>query len=156
MAILVFLDIDLSLRRESSLYKLEADLVANLERYVAELENEFSVVEIVITSTWRTALSLDEIRAHFPPALRLKIVGVTPSFPGRDRSRHEEILAYLRGLEETKWLAIDDRAEEFAPGLTNLLRDPEMGLDFPLRFPRRGFNLVNSPNSACRAKYNYR
>jgi hypothetical protein len=128
VALLLFLDIDGCLRRNSApKYELEAHLVENLERYVAEMEcpkgvEKQEAVEIVITSTWKTAFSLDEIRSRFPPSLRLKIVGVTPSFPARDGSRYAEILAYLKGsgLELANWIAIDDDPLGFPEDLESL------------------------------------
>ena len=130
VGVLLFLDIDGCLRRESApSYKLERHLVENLERFVAELETD-GPVEIVITSTWKTAFSLDEIRSHFPPSLRLKIIGATPSFPAADGSRYEEIRTYLRlnGMERKNWLAIDDDPFGFPPNPENLLLvDPEVG-----------------------------
>lgn len=130
---LLFLDIDGVLRRSSSpVFKLEPHLVKNLERFVSELEKE-SNVEIVITSTWKTAFELNELRSRFPPLLRLKVIGVTPSFPARDGARYEEIQAYLKanGLEEKKWLAIDDDPLGFPPKLQNLLLcDPEEGFQW--------------------------
>ena len=134
MVLILFLDIDGCLRRSSTpLYKLESHLVENLERFVAELEKG-GPVEIVITSTWKTAFSLDQIRSHFPHSLRLKIIGATPSFPAADGSRYEEIRTYLRlnGLERKNWIAIDDDPFGFPPNLENLiLVDPEVGFIAP-------------------------
>lgn len=131
---LVFCDFDGVLRRESApKYQLEADLVANLAQFVADLESKGDIVEIVIASTWRTAFSLDELRSHFPIELRLKIVGTTPTLNLRqdiEHPRYLEIRAYLKkhNREGVEWLAIDDQATLFPPGLDRLLVcDPEQG-----------------------------
>jgi HAD domain in Swiss Army Knife RNA repair proteins len=133
VAIVLFLNIDGCLRRTSApKYQLEGHLVENLERFVADLERK-EPVRIVITSTWKTAIGLDEIRSRFTPSLRIKIVGATPSFPASDGSRHQEILTYLRlnGLERAKWIAIDDDPFGFPPNPENLiLVDPEEGFTF--------------------------
>lgn len=132
VALLVFLDIDGCLRRNSApLYQLEPHLVENLERFVAELEKDGSQVEVVISSSWKDAFTLDEIRGHFPASLRPKIVGAIPTlttvaaFP-----RYREIRAYLKanGLTGSEWLAVDDDPLGFPPNLKNLiLVDPEEG-----------------------------
>ena len=114
------------------MFKLEPHLVKNLERFVSELGKE-SNVEIVITSTWKTALELNEIRFRFPPLLRLKVIGITPSLPAKEGARYDEIQAYLKtnGLEEKTWLAIDDDPLGFPPNLENLLLcDPEEGFQW--------------------------
>ena len=130
MALVLFLDIDGCLRRNSAPKdQLEGHLVENLERFVAELERK-EPVRIVITSTWKIGYGIDEIRSRFPSYLRLKITGATPSFPAADGSRYEEIRTYLRlnGLERANWIAIDDDPFGFPPNPENLiLVDPEEG-----------------------------
>ncbi len=101
----------------------------NFGEYVSELEKT-EPVNVVLTSTWKTAFSLDQIRSHFPPSLRLKIIGTTPFFPPRDGSRQLEILTYLRlnGLERANWLAIDGDPFGFPANPENLiLVDPDEG-----------------------------
>jgi len=96
-------------------------------------------VEIVISSTWRHNLSLDEIRALFSPEVSEKIVGVTPDWVdlpdlqeviGQYR-RHVEIEGYLRrsGKPWQDWVALDDKAYWFKPFLRNLVRcDSTIGM----------------------------
>lgn len=130
MPLIVFLDIDGCLRRNSApKYQLEPHLVENLELYVSELEKNGQLVELVISSSWKDAFTIDEIRSHFPPSLLLKIVGAIPTL-GPDNSRYREVLAYLKsnGREGERWVAIDDDPLGFPPNLKNLiLCDPEEG-----------------------------
>jgi hypothetical protein len=127
----IFLDLDGVLRRDSApLFQLERDLVSAFSYWVRELEED-GEVSIVISSTWRTAFSIEEVRSRFPAWLAEKIVGCTPSIQGEvEHSRHREILAWLKkhGAEAERWIAIDDTAELYPTGLKNLiLCDPEVG-----------------------------
>ncbi len=122
----VFLDIDGVLRRNSApKYKLEAPLVTKLGHWIRVQEKE---VELVISSTWKDAFPLDEIRSMFPLALRVKIVGRTPTLTGGDYPRFDEVKAYniKHGVEE--WIAFDDQPDLFPPGLPNVVAiDGEIG-----------------------------
>lgn len=118
----IFLDIDGVLRRHSfPKYRLEPELVANFESWVTARRMP---VEIVISSSWKDAFSLDEIRAHFPETLRPMIVGATPALPGRihDDQRYREVLAYVsaRSVEEP-WRIIDDQPSLFPRDVANLI-----------------------------------
>lgn len=125
----LFLDLDGVLRRrESALYALDRDLVANLE----SLLRAFSDVQVVITSSWREAFSLSELRRHFVPDIGARIVGVTPSSHSQEGFyRHREVLAYLKahGGAGDWWVAVDDDAEHYPPHAPVLLVDPAKGLD---------------------------
>jgi hypothetical protein len=81
-------------------------------------------VEVVISSSWRERHPLDEMREYFAEDLRDRIVDVTPLQPLADapphlseHQRHAECLAWLTRHRPvgTRWVAIDDDAEEFAP-----------------------------------------
>ena len=124
---LLFLDFDGVLRRRTSpLYELDRDLVGNLEAVLRALPD----VEVVITSSWREAFSLDEIRSRFSPDIGARIVGVTPSSRSRDGFyRHREVSAYLKSAAATRWVALDDDREHYPPEAPVLLVDPEVGLD---------------------------
>ena len=131
---IVFLDFDGVLRRESApKYRLEPDLLRNFERFVSELEKDHGAIEIVITSTWRTAFSLGELRDHLGPKLEMKVVGTTPTLnitQDTQHPRHLEVRGYLmkHGLEDEEWIVIDDQGSLYPPGLDNLiLCDPEHG-----------------------------
>jgi len=126
---ILFLDFDGVLRRKDSpLYKLENSLVANLEQVL----RSFPQVTVVITSSWREAFSLHQLRKHFADDIAQRIVGVTPSSQGRDGFyRHREVLAYLRRLPspEHSWLAVDDDVQHYPPGCPVLVVDPARGFD---------------------------
>jgi hypothetical protein len=147
MSLLVFLDIDGCLRRESApKYRVEKDLVERLELWIREQEKEHGSVEIVITSSWRDAFSLEEIRQNFKSAyLWLRINSVTPTLTG-DRSfpRYDEIVAYLKSLNmldgdfepcpcgatDPHYVIIDDQPTLFPPGLDNaIFCDPSEGFN---------------------------
>lgn len=126
---ILFLDLDGVLRRRNSpLYGLDRDLVANLEGVLRALPG----VQVVITSSWREAFSLAELRKHFAADISPRIVGVTPSSKRRDGfCRHREVLAYLKrnGTAGDSWVAVDDDREHYPPEAPVLLVDSAVGLD---------------------------
>ena len=126
---ILFLDLDGVLRRKNApLYELEADLLARFERAVRAIPD----LRIVISSSWREAFSLDEIREHFAIGVAERILGVTPSVAMRDDfDRHREVLAYLKRYagEDVRWLAIDDDPYNYPPGAPVILVDPGVGFD---------------------------
>jgi hypothetical protein len=116
-------------RRTAPLYKLERDLRDRFETEIRALPH----VEIVITSSWREAFSLSEIRGHFSPDIAARIVGTTLIASNRDGTyREREVRAYLRkhATEGDAWLAIDDDPLHFGPDASVLLVDPDHGLDY--------------------------
>jgi hypothetical protein len=125
----LFLDLDGVLRRSTSpLYALDRDLVANLE----SLLRAFPDVRVVITSSWREAFSLAELRKRFADDIGPRIVGVTPSSHDPEGFvRHREVLSYLKrnGAPGDWWLAVDDDREHYPPGARVLLVDSAAGLD---------------------------
>ena len=126
---ILFLDIDGVLRRKGApLYALEPDLCARFERVVRAVPG----VQIVVTSSWREAFSLDEIREHFVASVARRIVGVTPSARLRDDfDRYREVKAYLKRHDgaDVRWVAVDDDPENYPPGAPVVMVDPEVGLD---------------------------
>ncbi len=125
----LFLDLDGVLRRSASpLYGLDRDLVANLE----SLLRAFPDVKVVITSSWREAFSLAELRKHFSADIAARIVGVTLSSEDRDDFyRHREVLAYLKrkAAPGDWWVAVDDDPLHYPSDAPVLLVDPAVGLD---------------------------
>lgn len=101
---------------------------------------DFQDVPIVISSTWRTARTLDDLKAFFSPDIAPRIIGVTPAWRdlpdlldtiGHTYVRQVEIEGWLRasGRPWEKWIAIDDKAYWFKPFLPNLvISDPRFGL----------------------------
>lgn len=127
VAVLIFLDFDGVLRRKHSpLYRFDADCVSYFERAVRSLLG----AEIVITSSWREAFSLDQMQGLFSPDIAARIVGVTPVDSRREgHYRYREVLAYLKrsGNAGCEWIALDDDPCLY-PHLWNvLLIDGERG-----------------------------
>lgn len=127
---LIFLDIDGVLRRtDSKPYQVDMDCLDAFEGAVRRAPGS----EIVISSSWREVMSLDELRDLFSPDIAMRIVGVTPmSQDVEGHRRHQEILAYLEGksVRPEEWVAIDDQAHHFpGSGCNVLIVDPSRGFD---------------------------
>ena len=95
---------------------------------------EFPDARIVITSTWRHAYPMAEIKRLFSADIAARIIGKTPTWDddGDDYVRHKEIRRLLEhpSLQGAKWLAIDDSDFEFPQGCPNLLLcDSARGID---------------------------
>ncbi|OUM04508.1 HAD domain-containing protein [Variovorax sp. JS1663] len=84
------------------------------------LLRDFPHVGIVVSSTWRERLSLDELRSFFSPDIGARIIGATPP-PRRDPAgyvharREGEICAWLEahGGVDQPWVALDDAEWQF-------------------------------------------
>ena len=126
---IIFLDFDGVLRRKGSpLYQLETDLVNNLEEILRSAPD----VKIVITSSWRQAYGLNEMRRLFSEDIAARIEGVTPSsLDMQGFYRYREVLAYLKRFHapEAPWVAIDDDPEHYPSHAPVLIVDPSRGLD---------------------------
>jgi HAD domain in Swiss Army Knife RNA repair proteins len=126
---LIFLDFDGVLRRKDApLYKLERPLVARFEETLRAIPD----ASVVITSSWREAFSLAEMRQSFTPDIASRIVGVTPIAQNREGCyRNREVMAYLKrkGLEGAAWVALDDDPEHYPAGAPVILVDPSVGFD---------------------------
>jgi hypothetical protein len=127
---LVFLDLDGVLRRNSAPpARLEAPCLDSFCRALLSLPE----AKIVISSGWRTFVSLDGIRGHFPPRFAERIVAVTPVLEGGEpHARYTEILAFLRehATQDEAWVAIDDDSANFPSGAAHvLLIDGETAFD---------------------------
>jgi hypothetical protein len=129
MAVRIFLDFDGVLRRESSpKSRLDADCIESFEDAVQSQAE----ARIVIASTWRLVHGLDALRSYFSEEVRGRVEGITPDIPDVENYvRHAEVLAYLnrRGLQNTRWIAVDDDAEQFKPGAPLIHVDPSLGFN---------------------------
>jgi len=115
-----------------------ARLFENAPRLAALLE-DFPGVGVVLSTSWRTVRSEQELLAALPPSLRQRVLGMTPRCsdfspaPGRlPFRRHAECEQWLRlhGMDDSAWIALDDRAEWFAPYCENLVEcNPRVGFD---------------------------
>ncbi len=100
---------------------------------------EFPEVSVVLSTSWRTCRSLDQLVEPLPAGLRERVIGATPVFSQFDApthlmpySRHAECVRWLMDQDQhdRDWLALDDRAYWFAPYCEHLiLCDPFLGLD---------------------------
>ena len=106
MGKLIFLDIDGVLRRVTSNPScFDQDCLDNFESAVRQCDKS----KIVISSTWRLAMPLKELRYRFSPDMAARIVGITPeNFEDEVYERHAEIKAFLEEKKVTAlpWLAI--------------------------------------------------
>ncbi len=96
---------------------------------------DYGEVDIVISSTWREAHALEQLRALFAPDIRERIIDVTPVCSSLEHEyvREAEILRWLReaGREAEAWVALDDTAWFFSPDCANLiLVNTETGFSF--------------------------
>jgi hypothetical protein len=125
----IFLDFDGVLRRLSS---PSSALEPNCVDEFAQAVLWHPDAKVVISSTWRLAYSLRQLRALLPSELGKRVEGATPEIAGsRDYARHDEILDYLRRrrLQASAWLAVDDRAQQFRTGASVLVVDSTQGFD---------------------------
>jgi hypothetical protein len=125
----IFLDFDGVLRRESSPNsRLDSDCVRNFESAVLSHPE----ARVVITSSWRLVQPLDALRSLFSKELSARVEGATPDFPEVEgHPRHAEIQAYLavHAARGTRWIAIDDDAEQYQRGAPLILVSAETGFD---------------------------
>lgn len=125
----IFLDFDGVLRRlTSDRSKFDKDCVESFESAVRPLPD----IKIVITSTWRLAVSLKEMRSLVSPAIAERIVGITPEIYSPSISaRYEEIQQYLNDnqVDQEFWVAIDDDPEGFPPNAPLVQTDPNEGFN---------------------------
>ena len=129
VSILLFLDFDGVLRRLSSdPSQFDADCLENFESALRPLP----FVEVVISSTWRLALSLTELRRFFSTDVAERIGGVTPELFEQSRhARYGEIQAYLKDHDVGNdcWVAIDDDPTHYPKNAPVLFTDPNTGFD---------------------------
>ncbi len=125
---ILFLDFDGVLRRKQApLYRLEAPLVDRL----AALLRSYPEVRIVVSSSWKDAFTMDEIRKHFPEDMARRISGRIPTLAVvNSHPRFAEVKAYLRraGVQEP-WVAVDDDPLAFPASAPVVRVDATVGLD---------------------------
>lgn len=139
---IVFLDFDGVLQTEfdpgdPERLKQNLDLFCRLP-LIESVLREFPQVEIVISSAWRIHLgdpeeALRRLRPYFSHDIAQQIVGVTPRYQflnpheakdglGRFKRQWEcEVWLSRHRPEGTRWMAMDDIALAFRPGLENLM-----------------------------------
>jgi hypothetical protein len=126
---LIFLDFDGVLRRvTSNPSRFDQDCLEHFESAILQCP----VSKIVITSTWRLAMPLKELRSRFSPDVAARIIGVTPeNYEDETYARLAEIRMFLeeKKLTAMPWVAIDDDPEHFPKGVPVLFTDPQKGFD---------------------------
>jgi hypothetical protein len=121
--LLIFLDFDGVLRRkEAPLHRFEKPLVARFEEAVRRIPD----AQIVITSSWREVLGLEDLRKLFSADVAERIVGMIPF---GNQGRYGEILAYLKesGSAGLRWVVVDDDPYGYPRDTPLILVDPATG-----------------------------
>ena len=108
--------------------------VFSLLPHFEQVMRDYPGVDIVVSSTWREAYSIEELRSVFSENFRSRLVDVTPivTSTGKPHVREIEILSWLRetGREYEAWLALDDSEWLFSPNCKKLiLVDADIGFD---------------------------
>jgi hypothetical protein len=84
---------------------------------------------LVISSSWRFHLEIEDLKKHFSSSVRNKIVGVTGEAYIGAYARFHEINAYVLHHGVKDWRALDDSYWEFPQGCSQLIRcNPNTGL----------------------------
>lgn len=98
-------------------------------------------VDVVISSSWRSAFALRELVEILGPQVGSRVVGCTPVLPRSTlrrfvlAEREQEIGMWLQSSWQPlrPWVALDDLAQLFFPGSLGLvLCDPREGLSAPV------------------------
>lgn len=79
---------------------------------------------IVISSSWRETMSLEDLKHLFPVSYRNRIIGVTPSLqdsPDIGYIRYRECLSNAQHLGINNFIIIDDESHRFPPECKNLV-----------------------------------
>jgi hypothetical protein len=118
---ILFLDFDGVLHPEPCHDHPQFCRVPLFEQAMAQLPE----VQIVISSTWRHGRTLEDLRRPFSPALRPRIIGMTPTLKDFVDQVHETLRRYQREAEcvqwmltnapGTPWIAVDDCPWLFTP-----------------------------------------
>jgi len=131
---LLFLDVDGVLHPVGVDYSFSSRFFSHLPRLEALLR-EFNSVDVVISSDWRLAESIEQLQRHFSTDIQLRIIGATPQIGPSAAVPHRrqlEIQAWLdgNGRSDAEWVALDDWSSNFEVGFARLvLTDPARAFD---------------------------
>jgi hypothetical protein len=82
-------------------------------------------VNVVISSSWRAIMDLDDMKQLFSEDLRERVISVCPDVSAKPKPfywRYEEIQAWVnQSGYEGHWLALDDAVNEFPDGFEGLV-----------------------------------
>lgn len=131
---LLFLDVDGVLHPLNIDYTFSSRFFSH-SPLLEELLREFRSVDIVISSDWRLADSVEQLQQYFSEDIRHRIIGATPQIDPDAVVHHRrqlEIQAWLEGngRNDAEWVALDDWASHFEAGFERLvLTDPKRAFD---------------------------
>uniref|UniRef100_UPI000D3D2AF5 HAD domain-containing protein n=1 Tax=unclassified Variovorax TaxID=663243 RepID=UPI000D3D2AF5 len=131
---LLFLDVDGVLHPVETDYSFSSRFFSHLP-LLEELLREFRSVDVVISSDWRVAESVEQLQRYFSEDIRHGIIGATPQLDLNAAVQHQrrlEIQAWLKGndRDDAEWVALDDWPESFEAGFARLvLTDPKRAFD---------------------------
>ncbi|MGJ7535194.1 MULTISPECIES: HAD domain-containing protein [unclassified Variovorax] len=131
---LLFLDVDGVLHPVGADYSFSSRFFSHLP-LLEELLREFKSVEVIISSDWRRAESVEQLQRYFSADLRHRIIGATPQIDPDVVVHHRrqlEIQAWLdgNGRSEAEWVALDDWPLSFERGFERIvLTDPLRAFD---------------------------
>lgn len=131
---LLFLDVDGVLHPVGMNYSFSSRFFSHLP-LLEELLREFRSVDVVISSDWRLAESVEQLQRYFSEDIRHRIIGATPQLDPNAAVRHRrqlEIQAWLEGngRRDAEWVALDDWPQSFEAGFERLvLTDPKRAFD---------------------------
>jgi hypothetical protein len=131
---ILFLDFDGVMHPDAA----EQDQHFRCASRIEEVLRDFPAVQVVISSSWREAYTLEQIRGFFSPDIAARIHDVTPVLVAAEMlpealcsfMREGECLTWMKlhRPEGTPWIALDDQAWRFQPMCPNLLlTDPKTG-----------------------------
>ena len=93
-----------------------------------QLLNKLPDVHIVLHSSWRHEISLEDIRSHMPSALAERVVAITPT---QHFGRLDSIRTYCERNRVDRFVIVDDTPGEFPRNLPELVICGEGGLGDP-------------------------
>ncbi|MDP9993999.1 hypothetical protein J2W28_004300 [Variovorax boronicumulans] len=131
---LLFLDIDGVLHPVGMDYSFSSRFFSHLPGLEALLR-EFESVDVIISSDWRLAESIEQLQRYFSADTRHRIIGATPQIDPNATVLHRrqlEIQAWLdgNGRNDAEWVALDDWPSSFEAGFERLvLTDPKRAFD---------------------------
>jgi hypothetical protein len=131
---LLFRDVDGVLHPVGMDYSFSSRFFRHLPR-LERLLREFDSVDVVISSDWRRAESIEQLQRYFSADIQHRIIGATPQIDPHVvvyHRRHLEIQAWLdgNGRSDAEWVALDDWPSNFESCFTRLvLTDPKRAFD---------------------------